>query len=182
MTIENARDILKQNVRIQDVLWALKINANGGKISCFIHDDKHPSMSVYKDRVHCHACQFDEDVIGVVSRVMNLSFVDSIRWLLDRFMPGVRLDHKFDYEVKERITLQRNVYAGLKAWRNKAYDRLCFLYRECQKSKKLPLDTVGFYAACEFEGLLENLIDVLASTNELDWLAVYRDIGEGWGL
>jgi hypothetical protein len=184
LNIEEVKDILKSTILIKDVLRALGIDTKSQcrNIRCFIHDDKTPSMTVYEDRVHCHACQFDEDIVGVTSKALNLSFVDSVKWLADQFMPGVQVDGQLDYELKNRITLQRNVSKGLKAWRNKAYDRLCIIFRASQEGKKLPPNTVGFFTASEIEGQLENIIDTLNYGDELDWLTVYRQLGEGWGL
>lgn len=183
MNIEEARDVLKSTIEMKDVLRALGISfPNQSKnIKCFIHNDKTPSMTIYKGRVHCHGCQFDEDIIGVTSKVFNLSFIDAVKWLAAQFMPGIEVDGQFDYEVKNRITIQRNVSEGLKLWRNKAYDKLCMLFRASQEGKKLSPDTIGFFVSCETEGQLENLIDTLNYGDELDWLTVYRQLGEGWG-
>ncbi|KKS11417.1 MAG: Zinc finger, CHC2-family protein [Candidatus Uhrbacteria bacterium GW2011_GWF2_41_430] len=184
MNTSEAKDLLKNSINMKDLLPALSINVSGHgrNIRCFVHNDKYPSMTVYPDRVHCHTCQFSEDIFGTVSKVLNLSFVDAVKWLASVFMPGVEIDGTFDVEIRNRITLQRNVSEGLKAWRNKAYDRLCTLYRATQEAKRLPPDTVGFFVACMLEGTLDELTDALISKDEMDWLQVYRQLGEAWGL
>lgn len=76
----------------------------------------------------------------------------------------------------------RAVLDGLKEWRNKAYDRLCRLYRATQEAKKLPPDSVGFFVATELEGKLDHMTDILNTGTEQDWLQLYREIGKEWGL
>lgn len=47
------------------------------------HRDANPSCSVYTDseRFYCHACGFTEDAIGLVSKLKQLDFINSIKWL-----------------------------------------------------------------------------------------------------
>ena len=48
------------------------------------------------------------------------------------------------------------IRSGLRNWRNKAHDRLCVMFRATQTAKKtLQPDTAGYFAACEFEGILD---------------------------
>ena len=51
---------------------------------CPAHDDMHPSASIYvagdgDERLHCHACGFDEDVIGVALKLGVIRPSD-LRW------------------------------------------------------------------------------------------------------
>ena len=185
MTTVEAKELLKNSIHMRDVLQALSINLQscGNKIKCINHNDKHPSMKVYRNRVCCFTCQYSEDIFGVTSKVLSLSFPDSVRWLASNFMPGLQLDGHVDHEAIERIKLQRAASEGLQIWRNRAYDRLCELYRATQEAKRtLKPDTVGYFVACQMEGPLDYLTDVLNYGEESDWLAVYRQLGEGWGL
>lgn len=177
-----AKDTIKQNIRMRAVLDALGIVASQKNIKCFAHDDKHPSMTVYDDRVHCHSCGFDEDVVGVVSKVLHLSFIDSVKWLMSRFLTGMQLDNKADYKARSKIRLQRNVNNGLKIWRDNAYNWLCIIFRATQEAKRQAPNTVCFWVACQIEGRVEYLLDTLVTGDELDWLLVYRDIGEEFSL
>lgn len=93
-----------------------------------------------------------------------------------------RVNGDFNPFAKSENIQLTQIRNGLSNWRNKAYDRLCIMFRATQTTKKtLPPDSVGFFAACEFENILDYWTDTLNSDDEKDWLQVYREIGEGWG-
>ncbi len=185
MRTEEAKELLKNSIEMKDVLLALNINlqGRGNKIRCFVHNDNHPSMKIFRNRVCCFSCQYNEDIFGVTAKFLNLSFPDSVKWLASNFMPGLQLDSHVDHEAIKQAKLQRAIAEGLQIWRNNAYDRLCTLYRATQEAKrKLSPGSVGYFVACQFEGPLDYLTDILIYGKESDWLQVYRQLGEAWGL
>lgn len=48
---------------------------------CINHTDRRPSMYCKDNFVHCFACQYTEDVIGVYRKLHNCSFVDAVKFL-----------------------------------------------------------------------------------------------------
>lgn len=119
------------------------------------------------------------DIIGFIQKLYNLNSLDSVKKIIRDF--GLRVnDNPFDED--NSISLL-SIKQGLNKWRDKTYNRLCIIYRATQEAKKtLKPDTVGYLAACEFEGILDYWTDKLNSDEEKDWLQVYREIGEAWGL
>ncbi len=140
--------------------------------------EKTPSFAVSDKGLHDFGSGQHYDVIDFVGALYNMDPPEAAKKIAQDFHINIDVN-PFD-QLEHVSTVQ--VISGLKIWRNKAYDRLCALYRASQESKKFLPDSVGFFVACEIEGRLEYLIDTLTYGNELDWLAVYRSIGEGWGL
>jgi DNA primase len=55
-----------------------------GKVLCFSHKEKTPSMSKFKNKCHCHACGFTGSTIDVLMVRDGLSFVDAVKELAGR--------------------------------------------------------------------------------------------------
>lgn len=60
----------------------LKIG-RGGFASCPLHTDHTPSLKVYADNTwHCHSCGTGNDVIDLVRRLHNCSFLEAVNKLV----------------------------------------------------------------------------------------------------
>lgn len=50
---------------------------DGKNINCFAHDDKNPSLSIYRKngeyRHHCHACEVSGDCLAIIGQIENIS-------------------------------------------------------------------------------------------------------------
>jgi len=55
-----------------------------GFASCFLHKDATPSLKYYEkeNKVHCFSCGFRGDVIDVVMKIRECSFIDAVKILL----------------------------------------------------------------------------------------------------
>jgi len=64
----------------------------GGTGRCRLpgHDDRNPSFSIRSatNRFTCYACGENGDVIDLVMKMRNISFVDACEWLTDRHLGG----------------------------------------------------------------------------------------------
>lgn len=54
-------------------------SGQGYKTNCFLHDDKHPSMSVDGDRWYCHVCGVGGSVIDLVSRTKGWTIKETMK-------------------------------------------------------------------------------------------------------
>lgn len=73
---------IKRTVKATDILPRYGIKIRNGVCSCFIHgQDKHPSMQVFADGVHCHTCGYHADVIQIVQDIENCDFKTAFRLL-----------------------------------------------------------------------------------------------------
>jgi hypothetical protein len=53
------------------------------KAVCIFHNDKHPSMHIYKDNnYYCFVCNASGDVVDVVMKLRNISFIDAVKSLI----------------------------------------------------------------------------------------------------
>jgi DNA primase len=119
------------------------------------------------------------DIVSFVQKLHGITPIEAAKKIASDFHLNININ-PFDETDNISSYQPRN---GLRKWREKAFDRLCEIYRGTQKTKKtLPPDSVGFFVACELEGPLDYLTDMLISDDEKDWLEVYRQIGEAWGL
>ncbi|MCD8110653.1 MAG: CHC2 zinc finger domain-containing protein [Clostridiales bacterium] len=71
--------------------YGIKVNRNGMAL-CPFHNDKNPSMKIYKRRYHCFGCQADGDAIDFTANYFGLSKKDAAIKLAEDF--GIAFDNK----------------------------------------------------------------------------------------
>lgn len=60
----------------------IKVN-HSNKAVCLFHNDRHPSMHIYKDNhYYCFVCNASGDVVDLVMKLRNVSFIDAVKSLL----------------------------------------------------------------------------------------------------
>lgn len=58
------------------------VKVRGGVMVCLWHNDRHPSMHVYKDNhAYCFVCPRRADSIDIMMHLRGLGFVDAVRLL-----------------------------------------------------------------------------------------------------
>lgn len=67
-------DEIKEQVNMTDVLTERGITVRNGMCKCPFHDDRKPSMKVYKDGCRCFTCAESWDVFGFVMKFDNVTF------------------------------------------------------------------------------------------------------------
>jgi len=67
---------IKEDISMPELLQRYGIKVNRARmIHCPFHgDDRHPSMKVYPDSVHCFACGFHGDIFDFVRKMDNCDF------------------------------------------------------------------------------------------------------------
>lgn len=58
--------------------------AGFAKCICANHQEKTPSMKLYKDKVHCFGCGFSGDVIDVVRELYGVEFIKAVQIILGK--------------------------------------------------------------------------------------------------
>lgn len=57
------------------------------------HLEQTPSCYVYEDHVHCYACGFHQDAIGVIRQIQGCDFWSAVSWLAQQAgIPGPHRD------------------------------------------------------------------------------------------
>lgn len=74
-------------IPIKDVVIHLGLEVENKKISCFIHQEKTPSLSLNPktNKWKCYGCGEGGGVINLVQQRYNLDFKDACQWLCDEF-------------------------------------------------------------------------------------------------
>lgn len=65
---------IKQTVTMHDVLRRYGVTVRNNMCCCPIHDEKHPSMKVFKDGYKCFACNSNGDIFHFVMEMEKCDF------------------------------------------------------------------------------------------------------------
>ena len=167
---------IKNLYSLQEALQeaGVKVGRNK-KALCLWHNDRSPSMHVYREKVHCFACGRGGDAIDVFAATNGLETKDAVQALAARFgfqsgvPPGMqaRLDRQRRRAQNEREEAQ-NIES--------AYWALCRLLHRLEDSMKIILpdceameNDLARDAAARVAVLLsdvEAVLDGLASENQ----------------
>lgn len=84
---------VKSNLNLTDVAehYGITVQRNGF-CCCSFHNDRHPSMKLYKDHYHCFTCGAHGDVISLTAQMLGLSQYEAAQKLAVDF--GITLGDK----------------------------------------------------------------------------------------
>lgn len=147
----NFAEEIKNRISAREVCERYSIPVNrAGFACCIIHNEKTPSMKVYKENRgwHCFGCGANGDVISLVQKIFNIDFKTAIRKLNDDFSLGLPLDRKItqsealkiakeNYERKKAIEERKRKKREAEQQYWEAYDE--WLRWEIQKDQTRPL-------------------------------------------
>ena len=68
-----------QHAKDQTIEQLLPHPVKNKMTNCFNHEDKHPSMSIKNNKVHCFVCDKTWDTIAAVQEVKGLTFPEAVR-------------------------------------------------------------------------------------------------------
>ena len=78
MTVEE----IKSSVSMRDVLSRYGVSVNGnGMCCCPLHNEKHPSMKVFKDGYNCFACGENGDIFTFIEKMEQCDFKQAFKLL-----------------------------------------------------------------------------------------------------
>jgi|TARA_B100000315_G_C14450967_1_gene529090 hypothetical protein len=72
---------MREEARVYPIAELLPHPVKRNMTNCFNHEDKHPSMGIKNNMVHCFVCDKTWDTIAVVMEVKGLSFTEAVRYL-----------------------------------------------------------------------------------------------------
>ena len=88
---------IKQRVSMPEVLERYGIRQTGQKAVCPFHNDRHPSMQVYRDGFYCFTCGAGGDVVSFVSRLYGIGNSEAAERLNQDFGLGLSFGKKPKY-------------------------------------------------------------------------------------
>ena len=74
-------ETVKTHINMTDIVNHYGISVRHGFVNCIFHNDKHPSMKLYKDHFHCFSCGAHGDVIGFTAQLFGLSQYEAAKRL-----------------------------------------------------------------------------------------------------
>lgn len=124
-------------------------------INCIFHNDKHPSMKLYKDHYHCFSCGAHGDVILFTAQLLGLSPYEAAKQLAADFeiadIKAIPRKQQYLTERTARSTLTEYI-SSLKSNRDK--------YHPCSPDEELhPL----YIESVKLLPLYEYYLDILTS-------------------
>lgn len=133
--------IIKERVHMHDVFAKYGLTLKNGALECPFHDEKTPSLRVYRNDTqwHCFGCGADGDVISFVQRYFELDFQTALERLDRDFSLGLSgkkpsLRDKLQYD---RVLHQRKLKEQERQKLNGQYQILCMEYQSCRELARL---------------------------------------------
>lgn len=121
---------IKAAVPMQAVLEAFGITVSHGKAPCPFHEDRHPSMKVYRDGYFCFSCGNGGDAITFIARHDGVSNAEAAQRVAA--IGGVVLPED-DYRGRERARQAAQTRRKAEREQEAAHAR----YRQACKYKRL---------------------------------------------
>ncbi|NDO20369.1 DNA primase [Lachnospiraceae bacterium MD329] len=147
---------IKEQLNLIDTAkhYGVSIRRNGFA-NCIFHNDKHPSMKLYKDHYHCFACGAHGDVISFSAQLFGLPPYEAAKLLATDFgiadIKAISRKQQYLTENTARSILTEYVFS-LKSNRDK--------YRPCSPDEELhPL----YIESIKLLPLYEYYLDILTS-------------------
>lgn len=85
--------------------YGISINRRG-LTNCIFHNDRHPSMKLYKDHYHCFACGAHGDVIAFTAQLFGLSPYEAAKKIASEF--GIEYDNTGRDSTSKVLPLPKN--------------------------------------------------------------------------
>lgn len=97
--LPDVADEIKRHIDMRDVCAKYDIQVNqAGFAKCLWHDERTPSMKVYRDGCYCFGCHVQKDVIDVVRQIYGLTFREACLRICKDFGIRVRLEDELSPE------------------------------------------------------------------------------------
>ncbi len=90
-------ETIKQNTDVPSVAgrYGVSVKRNGFT-NCIFHNDKHPSMKLYKDHYHCFACGAHGDAVSFTAQLFGLSPYEAAK--------KIAVDFGIAYDVEDGVS------------------------------------------------------------------------------
>lgn len=94
---------------------------NGTKALCPFHNDTNPSMSFKGDICTCWVCNETFDCIGLVSKLFNLTPMESVKKLNQDFKLGLKIGQPIPHEAIKKIEQENELLKLFDKWEHEAF-------------------------------------------------------------
>lgn len=120
---------IKQSVSMREVAerYGIKVNKSGF-CKCIFHDEKSPSLKLYKDSFYCFSCQKSGDVFTFVQKLENVSFKEAFMVLGGGYEQSFSARKRL-YQAQKKREMERKREEKLRQKREQT-SRLLTAYRK----------------------------------------------------
>lgn len=133
--------LVKERVDILDVCRILGIQLNRNNMClCPFHKEKTPSFSVLpsKNIFNCFGCGKKGDSITLVSEMLNLKPLESVKYINERLNLGIEIGKSnFDNAEINKYVQRKKAIEEFNKWENETFQLLCDFYRQLDKWEKI---------------------------------------------
>jgi DNA primase len=147
------------------------------KALCFEHEDKNPSLNFdeKRGRYRCFACDAKGDLINLVEKNLNLSFVEACQWLIKEFRIVVTEPYRpFRFrKITRQVKYTQPVIDSPFQPNPEIYEWLI---------KQLSLSQTGLDYLTTKRGFSRNIIEELEIRDINDPVSVFNNLKEEWGI
>ncbi len=154
---------IKKSVSMREIAERYGIQVNrSGFCKCIFHNERTPSMKLYKDSFYCFSCQKSGDVFTFIQKMDGLSFKEVFAML------GGEYDNSFStrkriYQAQKKREMQRKTEEKLKRKRELNYLLMDVYHKWLDRLEPLSEAWADTYNALQYQ---EYLWEVLNDPNE----------------
>jgi DNA primase len=110
MLYDNKVQTIKDRLTMREVLLHYGYQPNRANfICCPFHNEKTPSMKIYKQDYHCFGCGEHGDIISFVQKLFGLSFPDTLK----------KIDTDFNLGLFEHISTRKSLDIARQSYQRK---------------------------------------------------------------
>jgi hypothetical protein len=96
---------LKESINLPDFVRGLGVHIVDNKTSCFLHEDKTPSLHIYPHQAHCFSCKKNFDAITFLRHFKNMTFHEARDYLnKGRFTFDPKIEHMAPKKPAPKVT------------------------------------------------------------------------------
>lgn len=135
---------IRSRLDTQEVFTYYGLQPNrSGFVCCFLHNERTPSMKVYKGSggYHCFGCGAHGSIVDFVMQYFGLAFKDALVKINEDFSLGLPIDEKLDR--RKQLEMQKQAFLRKRE-------------RNARKAKQEELETSYWVAFEEWQRLDDN--------------------------
>lgn len=107
MSVDAAKARILQRINLPELIGEkVELQLRGGKHvgCCPFHEERSPSFTVFSDHYYCFGCKVHGDAISFVREIQGLSFIETLRYLAEKYSIEVPELEKPETDKTQRLT------------------------------------------------------------------------------
>ena len=177
----NLFETVKECVNPRQITDYYNLEVHNNMVSCLFHDERTPSMKLYKDHFYCFGCCKYGDVIDMVGKLFGISPKEAAEKIANDF--GISYDRQYgEYKPSKESVIARIRREQDREKENASFKILCDYFHllgewrteYAPKSVDEPLNPLFIKALMETD-YIENLLDCFVVGDKGEIAKVIKD-------